>query len=55
MKIEGDLDARDGEAAANYISKMLKWDDHMLDEPIDKLKKIVNSPSYNRFVYVEHS
>ena len=51
----GDLDMRDGAAATKYVSNMLKWNDHMLDEPIDKLKKIVNGPSYNRFVFVEHS
>lgn len=51
----GDLDTRDGENATEYISHMLKWDDHMLDEPIDKLRKIINGPSYNRFVFVEHS
>ena len=46
---------RDGAAATEYVNKMLKWDDHMLDEPIDKLKKTVNGPGYNRFVFVEHS
>lgn len=51
----GDLDTESGQAATEYISKMLKWNDHMLDEPIDKLKTVVNSPSYNRFVFVEHS
>ena len=55
MKIMGDLDMRDGAAATKYVSNMLKWNDHILDEPIDKLKKIVNGPSYNRFVFVEHS
>jgi len=51
----GDLDMRDGAAASEYVTKMLKWEDRMLDEPIDKLKKIINGPSYNRFVFVEHS
>ena len=46
---------RDGAAATEYIGKMLKWEDSMFDEPIEKLKKIVNGPSYNRFVFVEHS
>lgn len=45
---------RDGAAAAEYISHMLKWEDTMFDEPIDKLKSILNSPSFNRFCYVEH-
>lgn len=51
----GDLDTRDGSAATEYVSKMLKWEDSMFDEPIDKIKKIVNGPSYNRFVFVEYS
>ena len=51
----GDLDTRDGSAATEYVSKMLKWEDYMFDEPIDKIRKIVNGPSYNRFLFVEHS
>ena len=51
----GDLDARDGLAASEYVGKMLVWKDKMFDEPIEKLKKIVASPSYNRFIFVEHS
>ena len=50
----GDLDSRDGMTASEYVSKMLKWEDKMFDIPINQLKKIVNSPSYNRFVFVEH-
>ncbi len=57
----GDLSNRDGEAATNFINGtkdqvgMLKWDDHMLDTPIDELIKIVRSPAYNGVVFVEHS
>ena len=51
----GDLDTRDGAAATEYVNRMLKWEDKMFDEPIDKIKKIVNGPSYNRFIFVEHS
>ena len=51
----GDLDTRSGSDAADYISHMLVWDDKMFDEPIEKIRKIVNGPSMNRFVYVEHS
>lgn len=50
----GDLDTRDGQAATEYVSKMLKWNDSMLDDPITKLVSTINSPSYNRFVFVEH-
>lgn len=51
----GDLDTRDGEAATEYISHMLKWDDHFFDKPIEQIKKIVHSPGYNRVVFVESS
>ena len=51
----GDLDMRDGAAASEYVNRMLKWDDHMLDMDIKELKKIATSKSYNRFVFVEHS
>lgn len=51
----GDLDTRDGEAATEYISHMLKWDDHFFDKPIEQIKKIVNSPGFNRVIFVQHS
>lgn len=51
----GDLDSRDGANASEYIAKMLMWNDHMFDKPIDQLKKIVNSPSYNRFIRIKFS
>ena len=53
--IKGDLDTKSGADATEYISHMLKWEDKFLDEPIDKLKGILNSPSYNRFMFIEHS
>ena len=51
----GDLDSRDGLAASEFVSKMLRWDDKMFDMPINQLKKIVTSPSYNRFIFLEFS
>lgn len=51
----GDLDTTSGSAATEYIGRMLKWEDKMFDTPIEQLKSIVNSPSYNRFVFIEHS
>ena len=51
----GDLDQRDGATASEYVDKMLVWNDKMLDMPIEQLKKIVDSPSYNKFIFVEHS
>lgn len=51
----GDLDTRDGEEATKYVDRMLIWEDKMFDTPIDQLKKIIKSPSYNRFVFIEHS
>ena len=52
---KGDLDSKSGADATEYVSKMLKWEDKMLDEPIEKIKKIISGPSYNKFVFVEHS
>lgn len=51
----GDLDNKDGEAATKYIDKMLKWDDHYLDMPINQLKAQVTAPGRNRVVFVEHN
>lgn len=49
------MDTKSGADATEYISHMMKWEDRMLDEPIDKIKSILNSPSYNRFMFIEHS
>lgn len=51
----GDLDSRDGENATKYINNMLKWDDHMFDEPISKIRAAACGPGRNRVVYVEHN
>ena len=51
----GDLDSESGAAAAEYVSKMLRWEDRFYDIPIEKIKEIVNSPSYNRIIYSEYS
>lgn len=51
----GDLDNRDGAAASEYIDKMLKWNDHMFDTPINELKDQAAAVGRNRVVYVEHS
>ena len=53
--MRGDLDTRDGAAASEYVSHMLKWTDKMFDQPIDQIKKIINSPAYNRMIFIEHS
>jgi len=50
-----DLDSRDGAAATDYISKMLKWEDKMFDEPIEKIRKIAYGPKCNHVVFVEHN
>ncbi len=34
---------------------MIKWDDHMLDDPISKLRKALASDKCNGIVFVEHS
>lgn len=51
----GDLDSAHGETASKFIEHMLTWDDHMLDKDIKEIKKILNGPSFNRIVMVEHS
>lgn len=59
----GNLDSRDGQNAEDFINGnaekhikgMLKWTDDMLDEDIEKLRSIVQSPSYNGIIFVEHS
>ena len=51
----GDLDTAAGKEATEFVNKMLPWKDEYLDKDIDNLKKILNSPAYNTFVFVEHS
>ena len=55
----GDLDSRDGENIMMWISHMFKWDDKMLDWPIEKLKqestRIIGESRRNGIIYVEHS
>lgn len=51
----GYLSTKQGKDAAKMIDRMLKWDDHLYDMPINQLKKNLNSKKYNKFVYVEHS
>lgn len=51
----GDLDNRDGKAATEYIDKMMVWDDHMFDEPINKLKKACRSTNRNGIMFIEHT
>ena len=53
----GDLDSRDGAAAAEFIDHMLVWDDSMLDLPIERLKELANDSKAKRngIIYVEHT
>lgn len=51
----GYLNTKEGKAADKRISKMLKWDDSMLDEPINKIHSLLNSKKCNGFMYIEHS
>ena len=55
MNTTGDLDTRDGAAAAEFVDRMLKWDDTMLDIPINKLKKTLANPKCNGIIFLEHS
>ena len=51
----GYLSTKDGKEAAKTISRMLVWDDHFYDEPINKVKATLKSTKYNGIMYVEHS
>lgn len=51
----GYLDTAEGKAAEKKINRMLVWDDHMLDAPINKIKSLLNNKKCNGFMYVEHS
>ncbi len=51
----GDIDHRDGKFAAEFIDKMVRWEEKYFDLPINQLKKILKSPKLNGFVFVEHS
>lgn len=51
----GYLSTKEGKDAGKMIDRMLKWDDHFYDVPINKIKKMLHSKKYNGFMYVEHS
>ena len=61
----GNMETKEGQNADIFINgdtdndnhgrPMLKWKDNYFDLPIEKLKSIVNSKSYNGIVYVEHT
>lgn len=51
----GYLSTAEGKAAAKQIERMLRWDDHFYDEPINKLKAVLKSNKYNNIMYIEHS
>ncbi len=53
----GDLDTRDGAAAAEFISHMLVWQDKFLDMPIRYLLEQIHDRKSQRngIVYAEHS
>lgn len=51
----GYLSTKEGKTADKLIKRMMVWDDHMYDQPINKIKSVLNSPSYNKIMYIEHS
>lgn len=51
----GDANSETGRIANEWISKMLKWNDNMFDEPISKLKKMISHPKRVAYVFVEHT
>lgn len=51
----GYLSTTCGKDAEKYIDLMVKWNDHMLDDPINKVKALINSKRSNGFMYIEHT
>lgn len=51
----GYLSTQAGKDADKLIQRMMIWDDHMYDEPINKVKKILSSNKCNGIMYVEHN
>lgn len=51
----GYLSTDSGKVAEKYIDQMLKWNDHMLDDPINQVKALINNKKCNGFMYIEHT
>lgn len=51
----GDLDTKSGADATEYVGKMMIWEESFFDKDIDEIKAVLNSPAYNRFMFIEHS
>ena len=51
----GYLSTTEGKEADKLIQRMLIWDDHMYDDPINRIKKTLASNKCNGIMYVEHS
>ena len=51
----GYLSTQAGQDADKMIKRMLVWNDSFYDEPINKIKKILNSTECNGIMYIEHS
>nr|DAE00576.1 MAG TPA: large terminase [Myoviridae sp. ctrf010] len=51
----GYLNTQAGKDAEKRIQRMLQWDDHMYDEPINKIHSRLNSNKCNGYMYIEHT
>ena len=51
----GYLSTQCGKDAQSSIDRMLVWDDHFYDEPINKVKKMLDSSECNGIMYIEHT
>lgn len=51
----GYLSTQAGKDADKLIQRMMVWDDHFYDEPINKIKSILNSSQHNKIMYIEHT
>lgn len=59
VKITGDLASRDGKEAADYVNKMVRWNDqgkdNFFDMDINQLRAKVSSTKNLPIIYVEHT
>lgn len=51
----GDANSKTGKAANEWIGKMLRWNDHMFDDKIAELNRLVHYPKRTPIMYVEHT
>ena len=53
--LAGYLNTQAGKDSDKLISRMMVWDDHYYDEPINKIKATLNSNKCNGIMFIEHN